>query len=377
MSNPFTPDSFGPEAVVMVSDPMTGMRGFLVIDNTVLGPGKGGIRMTGTVTAEEVMRLARTMTWKNAIAGIPFGGAKAGMVWEGGSAEKKEKHVAAFARALSPFIPKRYIAGPDVNSGENEMKWFADATGKWNSATGKPRDYCARGKPNHCGIPHEVGSTGFGVAKSALVTAGLLKKNPADLRVAIEGFGNVGSFAFHFLKEAGCRIVAVSDSKGTAVREEGFDEALLKELKSTGKSVADYPGATRGARNDIFSLDVDILIPATVTDVITEEMIDSIRAKMIVEGANIPMQEKVERALFERGIVIVPDFVANAGGVISSYAEYRGYSIEKMFSLVEKKITAATKRIMKESLRSHTFARDVGMTLAQKIVSDRMARRNV
>lgn len=368
-------DPFGPELTVIAYDPSTGVEGYLVIDNTTLGPGKGGIRMTPTVTVDEVKRLARTMTWKNAVADIPFGGAKAGLQFPGGSDEFKEQCVKAFARAIAPYIPKRYIAGPDVNSGEKEMKWFADAVGKWNSATGKPRNYCMPGKPDRCGIPHEVGSTGYGVAQSALATARLLKKDPSTLRVAIEGFGNVGSFAFRFLKEAGCRIVAVADSKGTAFREEGFDEQTLHDTKKAGHSVADYPGAEKLPRSAIFSLDVDILIPATVTDVITEDMIGSVAAKIIVEGANIPMQESVERALFEKGVVIVPDFVANAGGVISSYAEYRGYTIEKMFSLVQKKVTAATKRIMGESIKTKIFARDVGLQLAQEKVRAAMTAR--
>ncbi|MEK9180162.1 MAG: Glu/Leu/Phe/Val dehydrogenase dimerization domain-containing protein, partial [Patescibacteria group bacterium] len=167
-------DEFGPEHVIEVSDPGIGMRGFLVIDNTVLGPGKGGIRMTPSVTVEEVFRLARTMTWKNAIAGIPFGGAKAGLVWDAKEALRqaqgkfseenlKKQHVQAFAIALKKYIPDKYIAGPDVNSGEREMRWFAEAIGDKRAATGKPAEMG--------GLPHELGSTGFGVAHSARVAA--------------------------------------------------------------------------------------------------------------------------------------------------------------------------------------------------------------
>src|SRR3989344_8307715 len=126
-------DKFGPEYVLRVYDPNIGMEGFLVIDNTILGPGKGGIRMTSTVTEEEVFRLARTMTWKNAIVGIPFGGAKAGIVWPGGSDELKKKFIQSFARAIELLTPKKYIAGPDVNTGEKEMRWFVEATGNWRT----------------------------------------------------------------------------------------------------------------------------------------------------------------------------------------------------------------------------------------------------
>ena len=134
-------DNFGPEYVIFVYDPALEMEGFLVVDNTALGPGKGGIRMTPDVSAEEVFRLARTMTWKNALAGIPFGGAKAGIIWRGGSDELKKQFVQSFARALKPFLVKKYIAGPDVGTGEREMQWFVEAVNNWRAATGKTRPW--------------------------------------------------------------------------------------------------------------------------------------------------------------------------------------------------------------------------------------------
>ncbi|MDO8655259.1 MAG: Glu/Leu/Phe/Val dehydrogenase dimerization domain-containing protein, partial [bacterium] len=191
---------------VEVYDPKTGMRGFLVIDSTTLGPGKGGIRMTPDITEEEVARLAKTMTFKNALADIPFGGAKGGIIWNGGSDELKKQYVQSYARAIKPFVPKKYIAGPDVNTGEREMQWFVEATGIWRSATGKPANLCMKlfGKPGEkCGIPHEFGSTGFGVAQAVAVAAELKGLDIKKATVAIEGFGNVGSFAFKYLKEMG------------------------------------------------------------------------------------------------------------------------------------------------------------------------------
>jgi glutamate dehydrogenase (NAD(P)+) len=190
-------DKFGPEYIVKVYDPKIGRERFLVIDNTVLGPGKGGIRMTPEVTIEEVFRLARTMTWKNALAELPFGGAKAGIIWRGGHNNLKKQYIQSFARAIKLFTPRKYIAGPDINTGEKEMQWFVEATGNWRSATGKPANLCMKvfGKPGEkCGIPHEFGSTGFGVAQVTAIsceTAGIPLKNAL---VAIHGFGNVGSF---------------------------------------------------------------------------------------------------------------------------------------------------------------------------------------
>ena len=170
-------DEFGPEYVVEVHNPSVGLKGILVIDNKSLGPGKGGIRMTPTVDVAEVFRLARTMTFKNALAEIPFGGAKAGIKASLGDLKNKERKkalVQAFSKALKPLVPKLYIAGPDVNTGEQEMQWFFEANGDWRSCTGKPATVCMKlfGKPGEkCGIPHEFGSTGLGVAHAALVAA--------------------------------------------------------------------------------------------------------------------------------------------------------------------------------------------------------------
>ncbi len=195
-------DAYGPENIVKVYDPKIGMEGVLVIDNTAFGPGKGGIRMTANVTEEEVRRLSRAMTWKNALADIPFGGAKSGIRWNKTQGKEKKAFIQSFARKIMPFIPSRYIAGPDVNTGKKEMQWFVEAIGNWHAATGKPANYCMKlfgNKGEKCGIPHEFGSTGFGVAQAtrvALEQAGLNLKNAT---VAIHGFGNVGIFAYKFL----------------------------------------------------------------------------------------------------------------------------------------------------------------------------------
>ncbi len=362
-------DQFGPEHVVKVYDPKTGMRGFLVIDNTTLGPGKGGIRMTEQVSEEEVARLARTMTFKNALADIPFGGAKGGIVWPGGSDDLKKQYVQSYARAIKPYTPRKYIAGPDVNTGEREMQWFVEATGIWKSATGKPANLCMKifGKPGErCGIPHEFGSTGFGVAKATLIAAELKGLDIKKATVAIEGFGNVGSFAFKYLREMGARIVAVADQEGTAYNKDGLQENVLLKLKDQKKPVKDYPNAKKLSHDAIFGLPVDILIPASVTDVINEKNKQEIRAKIIVEGANIPMQESVEEWLWNKGILIVPDFVANAGGVISSYAEYRGYNPKRMFELVERKIKKTTRAVLKTALKTNRNPRRIAMEIAMK-----------
>lgn len=362
-------DEFGPEYVLMIYDPKIRMAGFLVIDNTALGPGKGGIRMTPNVTVEEVMRLARTMTWKNALADIPFGGAKAGIAMPADIApELKKQFVQSFARALKPLIPSKYIAGPDVNSGEREMQWFAEAVGVWEAATGKPAKFCDDEK---CGLPHELGSTGFGVARAAKVAAEIFGLDIRGATVAIEGFGNVGAFAFKHLAEMGAKIVAVSDSKGNIYLSDGLDFAAVMKTKQEKKSVIHYKGARKFSDEDFWGLGVDIFIPAAVTDVINDSNKNKIRAKIIVEGANIPMREEIESELFKRGIMIVPDFVANAGGVISSYAEYMGYSPDQMFELVKEKITKTTREVMEKSVSEKRNPREIGMELARKKVLEK------
>ncbi len=368
-------DNFGPEYVLRVKDVRLGMEGFLVIHNTVLGLGKGGIRMTADVTEEEVGRLASTMTWKNALAEIPFGGAKAGIVWTGGSDEKKKLFVQSFARAIKPFLIKKYIAGPDVNTGEREMQWFVEAVNNWRAATGKPANYCmvAFGKKGEkCGIPHEFGSTGFGVAQSAKVAARLAGIELKGATVAIHGFGNVGTFAYKFLTEMGVKVVALADASGSAYSKEGFNDNLIKNLIRDRKPIADVLKSFKISDEKFWKIPVDILIPASVTDVINKSNKDGIQAKIIVEAGNIPMSEEIEDELFKRGIIIVPDFVANAGGVISSYAEYRGYNPKRMFELVERKIVKITESVLSQSLKLKKNPRIVGLELAQKKIEQKI-----
>jgi len=369
--SPHREDKFGPEYIIKVYDPETGMKGFLVIDNTALGPGKGGVRMTSSVTEDEVLRLARVMTWKTALMDIPFGGAKAGIVWKGGgSLEEKKAFIQSFAKAIKPFVPDKYITAPDINTGEMEMQWFVEATGNWRSATGKPSDYCLKFlvlDTKKCGIPHEVGSTGFGVAQSAVVAARLKKMDIKDAKIAIHGFGNVGSFTYRFLERMGAKMVAVADRSAAIFNEDGLDVKALEEIIDKRGRLIEYPHKSDIIPIEKFwSLSVDILIPASTTDVINESNKDDIKAKIIVEGGNIPMTEEIENELFQKGILIVPDFVANGGGVVASYAEYRGYTEEKAFELLEKKAKEATTLVLERSIKEKRNPREIGVQIAKE-----------
>jgi len=369
-------DEFGPEKIVEVYDHRTGLHGYTVIDSTALGPAKGGIRMTPSVSIDEVAKLARTMTWKCSLAGLPFGGGKSGIVADAKTLTQEQKLniMKAFGKALRPVSPKYYIAAPDMNTAEEEMRAFVDGNGSMKSATGKPSNMCV--KPGEkCGIPHEYGSTGFGVFHSTLVALKYAKIRNADFSVAIEGFGNVGSFVAKYLSEAGAKIVAVSDSKGTIYNKDGLKFQELADTKANTGSVINHESGQKLSNDALFELDVDVLIPSAIPDVINENNMDRVKAKMIVEAANIPIKPEIEKKLHDKGILVVPDFVANAGGVISSYAEYKGKNPEDMFKLVEKKDKANTKKVLKRVKADKIYPRDAAMGIAVERVRTAMIKR--
>ncbi len=360
-------DRYGPEYVIEVYDEKTGVSGVLVIDNTARGPGKGGIRMVPDITTEEVMGLARAMTWKNALADIPFGGAKAGIKADGRSLSNKEKEaiMRAFAKKISMFTPSLYIAGPDMYVTEKEMAVFADVNGL-NSCTGKPSSMG--------GLPHELGSTGFGVAWAAKTAVEELGESIEGMSVAIEGFGNVGTFTARFLSEMGAKIVAVSDSKGTIYNENGLDVNKLIEVKSKTRSVINYDNGRKMESKDLFSLNVDILIPGARPNVINESNWEYVKAKYIVEAANIPIPHDIEKKLEDKGKIVLPDFLVNAGGVISSWAETMGYSKDEMFSVVKSKIVNNKKDVISRR-NEMKYTRDATMSIAKERVDDAMVKR--
>jgi len=359
-------DEWGPEKILQVYDSTVGMKGVLVIDNTALGPGKGGIRMLPTVTSDEVFRLARTMTWKCAFAELPFGGAKSGIVADPRqlSKERKMAMIGAFSRALKPVCPSLYVAAPDMNTGEEEMAIFARENGSMKSCTGKPAMMCV--KPGvKCGLPHEYGSTGFGVVQATLTAAHHVSLDITESTAAVEGFGNVGSYVTKYLEENGVRVVAVSDSKGCIYNPDGLHYTRLREVKEKTHSVKNYKPGKILENKEIFQLPVDILIPAALPDVITKSNVDRVRATMLVEAANIPASPKVEERLRKRGVVVVPDIVANAGGVISSYAEYRGYNPKQMLKLVKRKIRRNTKAVLEHADERGIGLRDAALNMAK------------
>ena len=357
-------DEIGPERILHVYDPATKMSGTVVVDNTALGPGKGGVRLVPDVTTEEVFGLARAMTWKNALAEIPFGGAKSG-IRASGHAPNKAEIVRAFAEKIRELVPSCYIPGPDMNMSEKEMAIFANVIGTPKAATGKPSDMG--------GLPHELGSTGFGVALATEVALEYKRIPLSGATLAIEGFGNVGTFTAKFLTEKGAKVVAVSDSKGTAYLESGLDYETLMRVKKEKGTVTAYPGATVLSAADLFAVKCDVLVPGARPNVIHEGNVEKINARIVSEAANIPAKPEFELMLEKKGILIVPDFVANAGGVISSYVEFSGGSEKDMFSLVREKITKNTRLVLERSGGKDT--RKTALAIAKERVLEAMKKR--
>jgi len=343
------------------------MKGILVIDSTTLGPGKGGIRMLPTITTEEIFRLARTMTWKCALAELPFGGAKSGIVADPKkiSKEKKMEIIRAFSRALKPVCPKHYVGAPDINTGEEEMAVFAEENGSMKACTGKPAHMCV--KPGvKCGIPHEYGSTAVGVVQATVTVANYVGLDIKDATVAVEGFGNVGSYVTDYLTQIDVKVVAVSDSKGCIYNQDGLNFKKLYKVKMETASVINYRPGKALENKEIFELPVDILIPAALSDAITKDNVDIVKAKMVVEAANIPVRPEIEEVLRKRGVMVVPDILANAGGVISSYAEYMGYNPKRMLKLVQRKIRRNTRTVLEYAEEKDIGLRDAALNIAKE-----------
>ncbi len=364
-------NQYGPEKILSVYDSKAGMRGVVVIDNTTLGPGKGGIRMTPTVEVEEVARLARTMTWKCAVMELPFGGAKAGLIADpkGIGLHKKRVLVEAFARSLKVICPAIYIAAPDMYMGAQDMAWFAEANGNLKSCTGKPE--------NMGGIPHEAGGTGYGVYHATRVAADMIGLDLGKATFAVEGFGNVGKPAARYLCEGGAKFVAVSDSQGTIHNPQGLSFETLQSLKEQGKSVIAYAEVGGGEVCDrvscdrILDVEADILITAARKDLINYPDVERLRFRLIVEGSNIPMSFQVENLCFKKGITVIPDFVANAGGLISSYVEHIGGDRSRIHEAIEERVAENTRMILEESLSGNRMPRKCALNLARRRIRER------
>ena len=334
-------DQFGPAKVIHVHQPDIGLAGVLVIDNVAIGPAIGGLRIGPAVGVEECFRLARAMTLKNALAGLPHGGGKSVLVGDPGMPQAiEQQQIRSFAHALRN--ERDYIFGPDMGTDETCMAWIKDEIGR---AVGLP---AAMG-----GIPlDELGATGWGIYQAAAVAAQHCGFALAGARVAIQGFGAVGKHAARFLAEQGARVVAVSDSQGTLMHAPGIDIAALIRHKAAGHPVAAFPAGQPAERDAIVEVECDIWIPAAGPDVVSESNVGRLRAKLVLQGANIPMTQGAERMLHARNVLVLPDFLVNAGGVICAAFEYRGATQTGAFDAIAERIRRNTTEVL-ERLRAN------------------------
>jgi glutamate dehydrogenase (NAD(P)+) len=324
--------------------------GYRVHHSTVLGPTKGGIRYHPGVTLNEIRALAMLMTWKCAVVGLPFGGAKGGVICNPKelSQEELEHLTRRYATEITMFIgPESDIPAPDMGTTPQIMAWIMDT---YSMHRGYSIPAVVTGKPITIGgSAGRIEATGRGVMIVARETARHLGMPLQGARVAIQGFGNVGSIAAIALHSQGCRIIAVSDSRGGVYNEKGIDpQDLLRHKEQTG-SVSGYRGCEAVSNADLLELPCEILVPSAMEGQITKENAPRIKARMIVEGANGPTTPEADEILRDRRIFVVPDILANAGGVTVSYFEW--VQDLQSFFWSEEEINERLERIMMRSFR--------------------------
>lgn len=300
-------------------------KGYRVQHSTALGPAKGGIRYDTEVDVDECEALAMLMTWKCSLAGIPYGGGKGGIACDPFSLSKKEKERMSrtFGARIAPIVgPWTDIPAPDMNTGGQEMVWIVDTVSKLHGQfepgllTGKPISYW--------GSKGRTEATGRGVAACGLELMKRINKDPSDVKAAVQGFGNVGIFTAKILAEAGVKIVAISDVTGSYYSADGLDlnkafETIINDPKHLLNGF-EKTGCEKIP--DVLFADCDFLFPCARDGLINKDTAGKIKAKYIVEGANGPVTPEADKILDDNGVLIVPDFLANSGGVIGSYFEW-------------------------------------------------------
>ncbi|MEM0482468.1 MAG: Glu/Leu/Phe/Val dehydrogenase [Nitrososphaerota archaeon] len=367
-----------PKRVIVVSIPIrdregnvTNYIGYRVQHNNALGPYKGGIRYYPTVDLDEVTALAMLMTYKCAALSLPFGGAKGGVACDPKSLSLEEieritrRYTYMISDVIGPYVD---IPAPDVYTDARVMAWIMDT---YSQLKGRQVPEVVTGKPVYLGgCEGREEATGFGVCvttREACRTLGIPVKGA---RIAIQGFGNVGTYAALHLANLGGKIVAVSDSKGAIYNKEGFNvEKVIAHKKNTG-TVLGFPSATQISEKELLQLDVDVLIPAAIEGVITKDVAEKLQARVVAEGANGPTTIEGSLVLQERGIFVVPDILANAGGVTASYFEWiqnlqrEHWPRERVLSMLEEKMVKAFNDVVETSKKMEIGMRDAVMVLS-------------
>lgn len=362
--------------------------GYRIQHNNLLGPYKGGLRFHPDVDLDEVKALAAWMTFKTALVGVPFGGAKGGVTIDPSqySPEEMRRIVRRFTHALGSNIgPDHDIPAPDVGTSSQTMDWVMDTY-----ANISPPGFRQSVKGVVTGKSIEVGgsigreaATGRGVLYSLRHWCGEIGVRLDDLKVAVQGFGNVGSFFAELAAEAGCQIVAVADHTGAIGNEDGIDVTKLRQWAREEGGVSGFPGATALATEAFFALPVDVMVPAALENQVTEERAKALQCRVLVEAANGPTTAEAELVLAERGIEVIPDILANAGGVIVSYFEWlqnksaRAWSFEDVDNRLRDIVWQAHDKVVERRAELACSRREAAYVVALDRIADVYDRRGI
>jgi len=355
-------DELGPAKIVHIYNSAIGLKAIVVIDNVAAGPAIGGVRMAPDVSIDECFRLARAMTLKNAAAGLPHGGGKSVIFGNPAMPEtEKEQTIRAFACAIRDLV--EYIPGPDMGTNETAMAWVKEEIGR---SVGLPREVG--------GIPlDEIGATGFGLAVAAEVAQDYCDVKLEGARVVIQGFGAVGKHAARFLAERGAVLVGASDSHATISNPNGINVDDLIAHKDGGQSISKYSPGRKLDVDGVLSIPCDIWIPAARPDVIRRDNVDQLDCKLVIQGANIAATKEAESILNERGILSIPDFIANAGGTICAAIEYNGGTQSAALQAIDEKVRRNTHEVLRSVQSEKLLPREAGRRLAELRVRKAMA----
>jgi glutamate dehydrogenase (NAD(P)+) len=345
--------------------------GYRVQYNITLGPAKGGIRYHPDVSLDEVTALAAWMTWKCAVAHVPFGGGKGGVICDPTRMSRRELEALTrryVAEIIDAIGPEKDVPAPDVNTNDQIMAWVMDT---YSMHVGHTSTAVVTGKPIEMG--GSLGrreATGRGVMIVTREAAKHLGFDIKGARVAVQGFGNVGSVSADLLSKIGAKIVAVTDWKGGVYNANGLDIGKMLDYAKQHKTIDGFPGGETLENDQLFALDVEVLVPAALENQITMENAPVIRARIVAEGANGPTTPEAHKHLHERGIFVIPDILANAGGVTTSYFEWvqdrHGYfwEEEEVNKRLESKMVEAFDDVLKTSVKYKTDMRTAAYIVA-------------
>jgi len=350
--------------------------GYRVQHNNALGPYKGGLRYHDTVDIDAAKALAMWMTWKTSLAGLPFGGAKGGIQIDprNYSDSELERITRRFTYALGENIgPEHDIPAPDVNTNPQTMAWIVDTYMSTISSSERSHNqHVVTGKPVGAGgLEGRDRATGFGVYLSIKLLLETEQQDLRDKRFIVQGFGNVGYWASHFLSQDGAKLIAVQDAHATVYNEDGIDtEGLAQHCEPRKGSIKGFDGATEIDADEFFGLDCDIVIPAALGNQITAENAFKIKASIVAEGANGPTDKEGEQILLQNGVKIIPDIFCNSGGVIGSYFEWLQnrngelWQLDEVMSKIQKKLTENFHKIHNEVNKREVDWRTAAFILA-------------